>query len=290
MPISDLNQLDLGKPQGSKLPKTLTSRMSIDDISAVPKTIKKEMQQEADKNRGPEQMYETWANDPNNKNLDALLASLSPQIDKSISALVSKPTAAVNSKARLLAIKAVKSYKPGQKAKLTSWVFTQLQPLKRYTQQSMPASTPERMARQQAELFKFEEEFYDNHGRYPSDRELSDLMKFSKKQLQQIRKFNKSRVYEMQQFGANPEDSATASEITGIMPDKTEEMIDLFYDSLSPTEQVVLEYRLGMRGKKKLTNSQVAAKLKLSPARVSQISGLLADRLDEFKSSSKGVL
>jgi len=290
MPISDLNQLDLGKPQGSKLPKTLTSRMSIDDISAVPKTIKKEMQQEADKNRGPEQMYETWANDPNNKNLDALLASLSPQIDKSISALVSKPTAAVNSKARLLAIKAVKSYKPGQKAKLTSWVFTQLQPLKRYTQQSMPASTPERMARQQAELFKFEEEFYDNHGRYPSDRELSDLMKFSKKQLQQIRKFNKSRVYEMQQFGANPEDSATASEMTGIMPDKTEEMIDLFYDSLSPTEQVVLEYRLGMRGKKKLTNSQVAAKLKLSPARVSQISGLLADRLDEFKSSSKGVL
>ena len=67
-------------------------------------------------------------------------------------------------------------------------------------------------------------------------------------------------------------------------------MIDLFYDSLSPTEQVVLEYRLGMRGKKKLTNSQVASKLKLSPARVSQISGLLADRLDDFRSTSEGVL
>ena len=290
MPISDLNQLDLGKPQGSKLPKTLTSSMSINDISPIPNSIKKEMKAEAEQSRGPEDLYKKWSNDPSNKNLDELISSLKPQIDKSISALVSKPTAAVNSKARLLAIKAVKSYKPGQKAKLTSWVFTQLQPLKRYTQQSVPVAAPERMARQQAELFKFEEEFYDNHGRYPSDRELTDLMKFSKKQLQQIRKFSKSRVYEMQQFGANPEDSATASEMTGTIPDKTEEMIDLFYDSLSPTEQVVLEYRLGMRGKKKLTNSQVASKLKLSPARVSQISGFLADKLDDFRSTSEGVL
>ena len=146
------------------------------------------------------------------------------------------------------------------------------------------------MSRQQAELHKFEEDFYDNHGRYPSDRELTDLMKFSKKQLEQIRKFSKSRVYELQQFGANPEDSATASEITGIVPDKTEEVIDLFYDSLSPMEQVILEHRLGLRGKKRLTNPAVAQKLKLSPARVSQIAGLLADRLDEFKASSEGVL
>ena len=142
----------------------------------------------------------------------------------------------------------------------------------------------------QAELFKFEEEFYDNHNRYPSDRELSDLMKFSKRQLAQIRKFSKSRIYESQQYGADPEESATAAEMTGIMPDRTEELIDLFYDSLSPMEQTILEYRLGLRGRKKLSNAAVALKVKLSPARVSQISGLLADKLDTFKTTSQGVI
>ena len=288
MPVSNLNQLNLGNPTGSKVLKATGNPVSIENINPVPRSIK------ADKDKvqptDTEALYDVWAKDPSNENLNTLITNLQPQINKSISALVPKPTSAVNSRARLLAIKAVKTYEPSGDAKLTSWVFTQLQPLKRYAQQSGPVPVSERMARQQAELFKFEEEFNDNHNRYPSDRELSDLMKISKEQLARIRKFSKARVHELQQFGANPEESATASEITGTMPDKTEEIVDLFYDSLSPLEQTIIEHRLGLRGRKPIPNSAVALKVKLSPARVSQISSTLADRLDEFKSIAEEVL
>jgi len=283
MSISDLNQLNLGRPTGTKIPKTLDNPINIKDIKMVAnKKIPVKVP--------TDELYTTWQQQPSSENMSELLGSLQPQIDKSISALVLKPTPAINSKAKLLTIKAIQSYDPKSKAKLSTWVYNQLQPLKRYTQQSTPVPVSERMFRRQAELFKFEEDFYNNHNRYPSDRELSDLMKISKKQLAQIRKFSKARVYELQQYGSGDENSATVSETIGTIPDRTEEMIDLFYDSLSPTEQTILEYRLGLRGRKQLNNNATARKVGLSPARVSQISGTLADQLEQFKTTAEGVL
>lgn len=286
MPLTDLNQLDLGKPSG---PKAKGGVISLSDIAIKPRTKKKSPTPEISK-QTPEDLYNIWSKDPNAQNLGNIVDSLRSVIDKNIYALVPKPTPATNSKARLLAINAIKTYKPKQKAKLVSWVYQQLQPLKRYAQQSAPVSVSERMYRQQSELFKFEEDFYDNHNRFPSDRELADLMKISKKQIGRIRGFNKARLHESQQYGNDPEGTTTASETVGTVPDRTEELIDLFYDSLGPTEQAILEYRLGIRGRKQLSNSATALKVKLSPARVSQISGDLADRLDEFKEDATGVI
>jgi len=283
MPISDLNQLNLGSPTGTKIPKTTGNPIDLKAIKIAP-------DKKAPVKAPVDDLYAAWQQHPSNENMSNLLGSLKTQIDKSISALVSKPTAAVNSKAKLLTIKAIQSYDPKSKAKLSTWVYNQLQPLKRYTQQSTPVPVSERMFRRQAELFKFEENFYDNHNRYPSDRELADLMKISKKQLSQIRKFNKAKVYELQQYGGRDENSATAAETIGTVPDRTEEIIDLFYDSLSPTEQTVLEYRLGLRGRKQLNNNATAVKVGLSPARVSQLSGGLADRLEAFKDSAEGIV
>ena len=286
MPINDLNQLNLGRPSTPKAP---ASSVNISDIRIAPRKSKAAPAPKIS-DSDIETLHGDWVSDPTDVNLNSLLASLKPQIARSISALVAKPTAAVNSKARLLAIKAIKSYNPKGGAKLTTWVFNQLQPLKRYTQQAAPVAVSERMFRHQAELFKFEDSFYDNHNRYPSDRELADIMNISKTQIAKIRMFNRASVHELQQFGSDPETSATASEITGTHPDKVEEIIDLFYDSLGPSEQTILEYRLGLRGRKALPNSAVALKVGLSPARVSQIANELADRLDEFKETSEGVL
>ena len=289
MPKTDLNQLDLGTPAGARNAKRKAGPILLSDMSLKPKSDKK-TKLEAPAPESPEDLYDVWSKDQTAENMGNIVTSLRSVIDKNIHALVPNPTASIDSKARLLAVNAVQTYKPGQKAKLVSWVYTQLQPLKRYSQQSVPVPTSERMYRQQAELFKFEEQFYDNHNRFPSDRELSDLMKISKKQIGKIRKFNKARVHEGQQYGNDPEGTTTASETVGTVPDRTEELIDLFYDSLSPTEQTILEYRLGVRGRKKLTNGDTARKVKLSPARVSQISNKLADRLDQFKETAEGVI
>ena len=286
---SDLNQLNLGRPTGSTLPKGRTIQLS--DISTTPREKPEPLKEpEISITQSSEDLYGVWAADPTPVNLNNILDSLSSVIDKNIYALVPNPTPSIHSKARLLTIGAIQSYDPLGKAKLVSWVYQQLQPLKRYAQQSGPASVSERMYRQQAELFKFEEDFYDNHNRYPSDRELADLMKLSKKQIGRIRDFNKTNLHEGQQYGSDPEGTTTASETVGMTPDRSDELLDLFYDSLSPTEQLILEYRLGIRGRKQLDNATTALKVSLSPARVSQIANELADRLEEFKDMAESVL
>jgi len=291
MPIHDLNQLNLGSPEGLAPPKLRSGAMSISDMSITPRVNAIETEQPAPTiPQTSEDLYQVWASDPTPDNLGTVLDSLNAVIDKNIYALVPKPNPTIHSKARLLAIGAIQSYDPKGDAKLVSWVYQQLQPLKRYAQQAPPMSVSERMYRQQAELFKFEEEFYENHNRYPSDRELADLMKISKKQIGKIRDFNKTTLHESQQYGGDEESTTTAVETVGTSPDKTDELLDLFYDSLSPLEQVILEYRLGVRGREQLNNGTTALKVNLSPARVSQISNDLADRLEQFKEMSEGVL
>ena len=292
MSTSDLNQLSLGASAGSRVPKAKGNPISLSAIKTTPKevgpsdltNIKPTVSED------PADLYGIWSVDPTPTNLGNILASLQPQINKSISALVPNPSPSINAKARLLAIKAIQTYQADSPAKLTSWVYTSLQPLTRYAQQAAPVAVSERMRRQQAELHKVEGDFYDNHNRYPSDRELSDLMGVSKGQLGKIRKYNKVSLHEMDQFGSDPENSATASETVGTVLDRTEEIIDLFYDSLSPSEQSILEHRLGLRGKDILSNSAVALKVNLSPARVSQVANELADRLDDFKELAEDIL
>tara|TARA_Y100000310_G_scaffold323862_1_gene384891 strand:- start:1824 stop:2792 length:969 start_codon:yes stop_codon:yes gene_type:complete len=229
-------------------------------------------------------LYTNWATSKSKADLSAIVNAMKPQISKSISAIVGESTPAIQAKAKLLVIKAVKTFDPKAGSKFTSWVYTQLAPLRRYNQQSKPVPVSERIRRRSAELNYFEEQFEENHGRPPSDSEVSDALGWSKKALQQLRKAKKARVSPDTQIGTGPDDGmSTYGDITPLQEDKTVEVIELFYESLNPVEQSIIEYRLGLWGNPKLTNSETAKKLKLSPARVSQIANKLADDLEQFK-------
>tara|TARA_Y100000310_G_scaffold261924_2_gene271463 strand:+ start:1390 stop:2358 length:969 start_codon:yes stop_codon:yes gene_type:complete len=257
------------KPDLNKLETTETE--TIDPIEVdTPKT-------------SVDSLYGAWSTSQSQADLAALVDYLKPQIQKSISALIGETSPAIETKAKLLTIKAIKTFDPEGGSMLTSWVYTQLQPLRRYNQQSKPVPVSERVRRRLAELNNFEEQFEENHGRPPSDSEVSDALGWSKKALEQLRKSQKSTTSYESTIPGEETDGTTRGDTVALEEDKTTEIIELFYESLSPMEQSIIEFKLGLWGKPKLSNTEIASKLGISPARVSQIANRIADDLEQFK-------
>lgn len=238
-----------------------------------------------------ESMYDTWAKAPDPTNMQALLSHLSPDIDKAVYAYSGLNTGpAVRSRGKLLAAKAIKGYNPTSGASLKSWVYTQLQPLNRYSRELNPSPVPERTYQQLSALKRHEADFYENKGRVPSESELSDITSMSMKQIAKIRGMDKQvRNENFAAFaGDNP---ATAQELTPTQnANFHKDILDTMYSSMSPQEQVLLEHKLGYNGKRILSNNDIAKKLKISPGRVSQLTNALSVRLDEYADLNKRMM
>lgn len=235
-------------------------------------------------------MHADWTRTQDIQHMNSMLETLAPDIDKAIyaySGLNAGP--AVKTRAKLLAAKAIKSYQPSSGSSLKSWVYTQLQPLTRYSRELAPSPVPERAYQQISALKKMEADFYENKGRVASDNELADLTNMSIKQIAKVRGMDK-KVFSESATPFSGDNSAssqeiTATENTGFQKDVLETM----YGSLTPQEQVILEHKLGYNGKKVLSNNDIAKKLKMSPGRVSQMTTSLASKLDEYAALSKGA-
>lgn len=234
-------------------------------------------------------MYKVWKKSNKTQDLNSMLDYLNSDIDKAVyaySGLNSGP--AVKSRAKLLAVKAIKNYDPKSASSLRSWVYTQLQPLSRYSRELSPSPMPERTLQQLSLLKKFENEFYENKGRDPSDMELADLTGMSIKQLDKVRGLDK-KTYSENFVAFSGENPVTAQELIATPSSKIkEDTLAAMYSALTPPEQLILEHKLGYNNKKILSNNQIAKKLKMSPGRVSQITSSLASKLEEYASLSKG--
>lgn len=238
-----------------------------------------------------ESMHTDWTRSKSPAHLQAMLDHLSPDIDKAIyaySGLNAGP--AVKTKAKLLAAKAIKNYAPDSGSSLKSWVYTQLQPINRYSRELAPAPIPERAYQQLSELKKTEADFYENKGRVASDSELADMTGMSMRQISKIRGMDK-RVFSEGSTAFAGENPATSQEITATQNlNFRKDTLDTMYSSFTPQEQIIIEHKLGYNNKPVLSNNDIAKKLRISPGRVSQLTTSLAQRLDEYASLNKGSM
>jgi len=229
-------------------------------------------------------LYQTWNKTQKAGDMAPLLEYLNSDMDKALyaySGLNSGP--AVKSRAKLLAVKAIKNYDPTSTSSLRSWVYTQLQPLSRYARDLAPSPMPERTLQQLSALKRHEGDFYENKGRAPSDLELADLTSLSIKQIAKIRGLDK-KTYSENYNAFKGENPVTTQELTVTAnADKfKQDVLATMYPSVSGPEQVILEHKLGYGGKKILSNNDIALRLKMSPGRVSQLTTGLARKLDEY--------
>lgn len=213
------------------------------------------------------QAYNKWVLDQSPDNMASLVSVFMPTINSEIQQY-SGSKALLRARAKAYVIEAIRSFDPTSNAKLNTWVVTNLKQLSRYGKRLRPIRASENTIRNAAELNRVTAELEDVLGRKPTDDELQDNTGWSKKEIDKMRSASvatvNSNVANMQYDEAGPEDPAISS--MNNMPFAT----DATYMSLNQRDKDIFDYRMGAHGKEQLSGKDIAKKLGVTPAYISQ--------------------
>jgi DNA-directed RNA polymerase specialized sigma subunit len=229
------------------------------------------------------QPFELWKQDPGPHTAGPFLAAIDPVLQSAIRTYGgSRPSTALHSHAKLLALDAAARYDPSR-AKLRTHLMTNLQGLRRIgARQTQIISVPERVGLDLHRLHIANQELHDRLGREPSDAELADHTGLSLKRLTHIRRARPG--FAESQLVSRHEDSETTFN-PAVTDTGDDTWVNFVYHDLQPTDQLILEHILGLHGKRVLSKQQIAAKLKLSPGAISQRAAkiqMMLDKRDEL--------
>lgn len=219
--------------------------------------------------------YDVWVESPTPDNLKALLDYLDPTINAEIQRF-SGPKPLLRSRARALAVKAIRTYDPRSGAKLRSWVVTQLQPLSRYNNSLKPVYAPEDAARKSYAVAKARESFIDEYGRDPTDDELADAVGISVKRLRKVQKMTPAVVNDPQVTG---DDDDVSPDYAIYRTNPVQAASDMVYSGLDDRDRRIFDMRTGSHGQSMASGQDIASLLKVSPAFVTQRANAIAGRI-----------
>lgn len=222
--------------------------------------------------------YKAWLNDPSPENMSKIVDAMSPVINSEIQRY-SGPKPLLQTKAKGLAISAIRSYDPKSKAKLPSWVVTQLQPLSRYSQQLRPIHASEAVIRQSAEISRLHKELSDELDREPTEEELSDHVGISVAKIKRIRSSVPAVLSASTFETSNEDEQSNLPAVT--VPNRLSTAEDAVYASLGSRDKAIFDLKTG-RGGQMLSNGDIAKRMGVTPALVSQRSKFIADQINNL--------
>lgn len=225
-----------------------------------------------------------WQGNPSPHFTSRLLTRLQPTVDRAISAHIGQSNPILKSRAKQLSLQALRSYDP-YKAKLSTHLFNQLQGLKRVARkQTQIISVPERVSLAQGHILQAEAELTERLGRDPTNAELADHTGLSVRRLGQIRQAPSNAMPEgyYESLGA---DEGGGGFLPGVESGPSSAYLELVHGDLDKSNQFILESTLGLHGRPRLSNQQIAAKLGLTPGAVSQRKAVIQRMLDEEEAS-----
>lgn len=198
------------------------------------------------------------------------LKRIDPVIEKGLSMYGHSGSPAVKAKAKLEALKAARTFDP-TKAKLQTYLLTNLQSIRRIGRKTNEViRVPERIALESSALARAEDELADDLGREPTDIEIADKMGISLTRIQKIRTYTpgvlSSSTLQEGDDDMQEEPASRSPREQGA----NKYWLDMVYGQLDPLDKKIMEYSFGMYGRPRLTNNEIAAKLKRSPGAVSQ--------------------
>jgi DNA-directed RNA polymerase specialized sigma subunit len=221
--------------------------------------------------------WKAWKADPTPESGTSLLAAADPLITRAVKTHVGNVNPLVKAKARRMALSAFQNYDPS-KGNLQNHLYTHLQGLKRYNAQtSSPLRVPERLMLERSYLERSGVELNDKLGRDPTLDELADHTGMSPHRIARVRMF-KSPM-NSGYFDSVEEGEGNFS--PAVKQDPVKSFVHMVYADLEPTDKKIMEWTLGLGGAPKLSNQQIASKLRLTPGAVSQRKSKLQRVLDQ---------
>lgn len=195
-----------------------------------------------------------------------ILQYLKPTISSALRSFAPGQQNMLNIQAAKLALSSMSTYDPSKNVQPSTHAFNALQRLNRVRRQRQNI-----IHVSQDTVYKFNiiqqksAQLQDQLGRQPTTQQLADSLGMSQKKIQQITSRSNGII----------NDSSAVSQMTGQSTFSTKNVsdkdyIDYTYRSLGPIQQKIMQWSLGLNGKKMLSNIQIAKKLNISPGAVSQ--------------------
>lgn len=224
-----------------------------------------------------------WQAKPTPENTSHLLKTINPVLTAAIRAYGIQGSPTLHSRAKIMAIDAMKRYDP-TKAKLRTHLMVQLQGLRRHAaREQQVLSIPEQVALDIGHLRESENFLRDQLGRDPSDTELADHTNLSLKRIGYIRKARPSFSEGSFQRPTDEGEDIYSPPIQ--TKNNVAQWHEFVYHDLAPVDQAIMESTIGMHGKPVLSNQELARRLNISPGAVSQRKARIQGKLnlrDEF--------
>lgn len=227
--------------------------------------------------------YDAWLADPTPENMSNVVKAFEPVVVSEVQHYPG-PKPLLRAKAKTLVVNAIKTYDPNKGTELRSWITTQLKPLYRYSQRMRPVQVSEVASRQSAELHSLGLRLQEELGREPTEDELSDAAGLSLKRVNWIKSHVKPTLTESQITQSDGDDGDSALPAS-IQPNVAQLSSDAVYQSLDPRMRAIYDWKTGMHGKQQLSNKEIAARLGVTPALVSQISAQIAERIQQVSNA-----
>ncbi len=240
----------------------------------------KRAQEDKDKQPDLQEAWKKWDSESTEENFQRLMQAAEPKIQSAVTTFAGRKTdPVIDLKAKGLASKAFESYDP-EKAKLSTHLYQQLQPLKRTVhQRANYLRVSPRAWWDLQNLEKIEKEYKDEAGEPPSTQELADRTGLSNKRIAWLRKFRKGGIpaglLEKQDPEALSKMRAESNE-----EERMDKWTRAVYQTLDPRDQKIFEMRTGAFGREQLPNKEIARRLGISASAVSQRANHIADKLE----------
>ena len=226
--------------------------------------------------------FQQWQKTRSPGDLRRVVRAAEPVIQNAVTQYAgAKGSPIVKQRARLLAAKAIQDFDPQRGASLKTHVHNQLRALQRMAPAVVdPFSPSEHFRRQQVEIQSTIAAVQDELGREPTDEEIADVTSLPVKRIRKVRSRMRARI-PSSVYDASAEDDES--------PDIADEEVtdeglwlDAVYHDLGEIDRMIMAHRTGYRDMEILSNTEIARRLNISPAAVSQRAARIQHRLDEF--------
>lgn len=219
-----------------------------------------------------------WQQNPTPEDTSFLLQKMKPTINSAMTSYAPGKQNELAIKAARLTLDALRTFDPDRGVDPTTHVFTQLKRLNRISnkrQNIIPIS--EQQAAEHRFLDKVTQDFIDKYDREPSELELADRTGYSLKKIEKL--LNGSSVVS-ETATINPETNGS----TQFSSDLTDEdFFEYVYRSVGPIDQKIMEWSSGYHGKPVLSNQEIAKRLRVSAAAISQRKAKILDKMSEVR-------
>jgi RNA polymerase primary sigma factor len=205
------------------------------------------------------EIWRQWkkSNDP--EHLKQLLDRMNPLIQREVQKWgAAVPREALESKGRLLAVQALRTYDPSRGAAVGTHVTSRLRKLSRdvYPYQNV-ARLPENKQLLYNTFQVANNNLVDQHGREPTVDELADELGWSQRKVADFQK-SFSRRELVESAGAFMEEGAAG-----------DGLIDFYHHGLAPSDKLMFEDLTGFKGKQALNNTQLMKKYSMTQGQLS---------------------